>query len=124
MMLGMQEHLEHRFAEGVDTSRLFRLLFEERRPRHADLAVEILCADALGEREDAATPIQTKDGKQFVGPGQAVCFNVPTPTAHMRKALRFGSELGSSSLREIAWPQDALPAGAFFRSPPIGIPFV
>ena len=42
MMLGMQEHLQHRFAEGVDTRRLFRLLFEESGPRHADLAVEFL----------------------------------------------------------------------------------
>src|SRR5207302_2784453 len=28
------------------------------------------------------------------------------------KALRFGAELTSSSLREIAWPEDAIPAGA------------
>jgi pilus assembly protein CpaB len=31
------------------------------------------------------------------------------------KPLRFGSELGPSSLREIAWPQDAIPAGAFTK---------
>jgi len=31
------------------------------------------------------------------------------------KPLRFGSELGPSSLREIAWPQDAVPAGAFAK---------
>jgi pilus assembly protein CpaB len=31
------------------------------------------------------------------------------------KPLRFGSELGSSSLREIAWPEDAVPAGAFAK---------
>jgi pilus assembly protein CpaB len=29
------------------------------------------------------------------------------------KPLRFGSELGSSSLREIAWPEGAVPSGAF-----------
>ena len=29
------------------------------------------------------------------------------------KALRFGAELGSMSLRELAWPEDAVPAGAF-----------
>jgi pilus assembly protein CpaB len=29
------------------------------------------------------------------------------------RALRFGDELNASSLREVAWPQDALPAGAF-----------
>src|SRR5436305_7370976 len=29
------------------------------------------------------------------------------------KPLRFGTELGSVSLREIAWPADAVPAGAF-----------
>lgn len=29
------------------------------------------------------------------------------------KALRFGNELSSMSLREIPWPQDAVPAGAF-----------
>jgi pilus assembly protein CpaB len=29
------------------------------------------------------------------------------------KPLRFGTELSSVSLREIAWPQDAVPAGAF-----------
>jgi pilus assembly protein CpaB len=29
------------------------------------------------------------------------------------RPLRFGDELTSSALREIAWPQDALPAGAF-----------
>jgi pilus assembly protein CpaB len=31
------------------------------------------------------------------------------------KPLRFGAELNSSSLREIAWPADALPAGAFAK---------
>jgi pilus assembly protein CpaB len=31
------------------------------------------------------------------------------------KALRFGNELGSASLREIAWPQNAIPAGAFSK---------
>src|SRR5262249_35919363 len=31
------------------------------------------------------------------------------------KPLRFGAELGSSSLREIAWPGDAVPAGAFAK---------
>jgi pilus assembly protein CpaB len=29
------------------------------------------------------------------------------------KALRFGDELSSGSLREVPWPEDALPAGAF-----------
>ena len=29
------------------------------------------------------------------------------------KPLRFGVELGAMSLREVAWPEDALPAGAF-----------
>jgi len=29
------------------------------------------------------------------------------------KSLRFGNELSSSSLREIPWPEDAVPAGAF-----------
>jgi pilus assembly protein CpaB len=29
------------------------------------------------------------------------------------KALRFGDELAASALREVAWPEDALPAGAF-----------
>jgi pilus assembly protein CpaB len=29
------------------------------------------------------------------------------------RALRFGDELNASSLREMAWPQDSLPAGAF-----------
>lgn len=29
------------------------------------------------------------------------------------KPLRFGNELSSSSLREIPWPEDAIPAGAF-----------
>jgi pilus assembly protein CpaB len=29
------------------------------------------------------------------------------------KPLRFGNELGSMSLREIAWPEEAIPAGAF-----------
>jgi pilus assembly protein CpaB len=29
------------------------------------------------------------------------------------KPLRFGNELASSSLREVSWPQEALPAGAF-----------
>ena len=31
------------------------------------------------------------------------------------KPLRFGAELGASSLREIAWPEDAVPAGAFTK---------
>ena len=31
------------------------------------------------------------------------------------KALRFGADLGPSALREIAWPEDAIPAGAFTR---------
>jgi pilus assembly protein CpaB len=29
------------------------------------------------------------------------------------KSLRFGDELNASELREVAWPEDALPAGAF-----------
>jgi pilus assembly protein CpaB len=29
------------------------------------------------------------------------------------KPLRFGAELGAMSLREVAWPEDAVPAGAF-----------
>ena len=31
------------------------------------------------------------------------------------KPLRFGNELSSSSLREIAWPEESIPAGAFRR---------
>jgi pilus assembly protein CpaB len=31
------------------------------------------------------------------------------------KPLRFGAELGSMSLREVPWPADALPAGAFAK---------
>ena len=31
------------------------------------------------------------------------------------KSLRFGSDLGSSSLREVPWPQDAVPNGAFAK---------
>src|SRR2546430_3806739 len=31
------------------------------------------------------------------------------------KPLRFGTELSAMSLREIAWPQDAVPAGAFSK---------
>jgi pilus assembly protein CpaB len=31
------------------------------------------------------------------------------------KPLRFGNELGSMSLREIPWPEDAVPAGAFSK---------
>jgi len=31
------------------------------------------------------------------------------------RPLRFGAELGSSSLRELAWPQNAIPAGAFAK---------
>ncbi len=31
------------------------------------------------------------------------------------RPLRFGAELSSSSLREIAWPSDAVPAGAFTK---------
>jgi len=30
-----------------------------------------------------------------------------------KRALRFGDELNAASLREMAWPDDALPAGAF-----------
>jgi len=40
----------------------------------------------------------------------------PAPARTMvvaNRPLRFGDELTSSALREIAWPQDALPAGAF-----------
>src|SRR5438128_10189071 len=29
------------------------------------------------------------------------------------KSLRYGNDLTSSSLREIAWPEDVIPAGAF-----------
>jgi pilus assembly protein CpaB len=42
-----------------------------------------------------------------------------TPAAHTivvaSKPLRFGDELSSRSLREVPWPDDALPAGAFVR---------
>src|ERR1700734_844762 len=31
------------------------------------------------------------------------------------KPLRFGDELGAAALREMPWPEDALPAGAFGR---------
>ena len=31
------------------------------------------------------------------------------------KPLRFGTELGSSSLREMPWPEESLPAGAFSK---------
>jgi len=31
------------------------------------------------------------------------------------KSLRFGAELGPSSLREMAWPEEAVPAGAFAK---------
>ena len=31
------------------------------------------------------------------------------------KPLRFGAELGTMSLREVSWPQDAVPAGAFAK---------
>jgi pilus assembly protein CpaB len=31
------------------------------------------------------------------------------------KPLRFGSELNAISLREVPWPQEAVPAGAFGR---------
>jgi len=31
------------------------------------------------------------------------------------RPLRFGEELGAQALREVAWPQNALPAGAFGR---------
>jgi pilus assembly protein CpaB len=31
------------------------------------------------------------------------------------RPLRFGAELGSSSLRELAWPESAVPAGAFAK---------
>ena len=41
------------------------------------------------------------------------------PAAHTivvaSKPLRFGDELSSRSLREVPWPDDALPAGAFVR---------
>jgi pilus assembly protein CpaB len=33
------------------------------------------------------------------------------------KPLRFGDELGAMSLREVAWPEGALPAGAFAKIP-------
>ena len=43
-----------------------------------------------------------------------------TPAAHTivvaSKPLRFGDELSSRSLREVSWPDDALPAGAFVRA--------
>ena len=43
-----------------------------------------------------------------------------TPAAHTivvaSKPLRFGDELSSRSLREVPWPDDALPAGAFVRA--------
>jgi pilus assembly protein CpaB len=42
----------------------------------------------------------------------------PLPTHTLvvaAKPLRFGNELGSMSLREIPWPADALPAGAFSK---------
>ena len=39
------------------------------------------------------------------------------PPAHTivvaSRPLRFGDELGAFSLREMPWPEDALPAGAF-----------
>jgi pilus assembly protein CpaB len=41
---------------------------------------------------------------------------VATPTRTIvvaDKALRFGDELSASALREVSWPDDALPAGAF-----------
>jgi pilus assembly protein CpaB len=42
------------------------------------------------------------------------------PAAHTivvaSKPLRFGDELSSRSLREVPWPDDALPAGAFVRA--------
>ena len=31
------------------------------------------------------------------------------------KPLRFGNELGSSSLREISWPEESIPSGAFSK---------
>src|SRR5262245_15507408 len=31
------------------------------------------------------------------------------------KALRFGTELGSNSVREMPWPDDSVPAGAFSK---------
>jgi len=41
------------------------------------------------------------------------------PAAHTivvaSKALRFGDELSAHALREVPWPEDALPAGAFSR---------
>jgi pilus assembly protein CpaB len=40
----------------------------------------------------------------------------PTSTIVVaEKPLRFGDELAASSLREVAWPEGALPAGAFAR---------
>src|SRR3954453_1414085 len=48
--------------------------------------------------------------------------NVPGPSAPVvsattivvaSKPLRFGTELASSLLREVAWPGDAIPTGAF-----------
>jgi pilus assembly protein CpaB len=41
---------------------------------------------------------------------------LPTQTIVVAaKPLRFGAELGTMSLREISWPQDAVPAGAFAK---------
>src|SRR6185295_6671221 len=35
------------------------------------------------------------------------------------KPLRFGMEVGSVALREIAWPEDAVPVGAFSKIPDV-----
>jgi len=41
---------------------------------------------------------------------------LPTQTIVVAaKPLRFGAELGTTSLREVPWPQDAVPAGAFAK---------
>ena len=46
--------------------------------------------------------------------------NQPAPMATQTivvasKALRFGTELGAGSLREMPWPEDSVPAGAFSK---------
>jgi pilus assembly protein CpaB len=41
---------------------------------------------------------------------------IPTQTIVVAsKPLRFGAELGAMSLRELAWPENAVPAGAFSK---------
>jgi pilus assembly protein CpaB len=41
---------------------------------------------------------------------------IPTQTIVVAsKPLRFGAELGTMSLREVPWPENALPAGAFHK---------